>query len=61
MFLDKPLISIDIEDGIKIWTAKRKKPHKLTKFGFANFRTAVVPVYPIHFKKLACVEHILAS
>jgi hypothetical protein len=33
----------------------------LSKLGFADFRTAVVPVFPNHFKKLACVEHMFAS
>lgn len=40
---------------------KCEKPHKLAKFGFVNFRTALVPVFPNHFKRLACFEHMLAS
>ena len=40
---------------------KCKKTHKLTKFGFADFGTAVVPIFSNHFKKLACVEHMFAS
>ena len=38
-----------------------KQAHNLPKLGFADFRTAVVPVFPNHFKKLACVEHMFAS
>ena len=40
---------------------KCKKAHKLTKLNLADFRTAIVPVFPNHFKKLACVEHMFAS
>jgi hypothetical protein len=38
-----------------------EQAHNLSKLGFADFRTAVVPVFPNHFKKLACVEHMFAS
>jgi hypothetical protein len=33
----------------------------LSKLGFADFGTTVIPVFPIHFKKLACVENMFAS
>ena len=38
-----------------------EQAHNLSKLGFADFRTAVVPVFPNHFKNLACVEHMFAS
>jgi hypothetical protein len=31
------------------------------KFGLANVLRALTPVFPIHFKKLACFKHIFAS
>ena len=38
-----------------------KEANKLSKLGFADFGTTVIPVFPIHFKKLACVENMFAS
>jgi hypothetical protein len=32
-----------------------------SEFGFADFPTAVAPVFYNHFKKLACSEHMFAS
>ena len=33
----------------------------LTKLGFTKFRTAEIPIFVIHFKKLACIDYMFAS
>lgn len=40
---------------------KGKQAQELTELGFADFGAAVVPVFPYHFKKLACGRHMFAS
>ena len=40
---------------------KGKQAQQLTELGFADFCATVVPVFPNHFKKLACARHMFAS
>jgi hypothetical protein len=38
-----------------------KQAQKLAKFGLTNLGTPVVPIFPNHLKKLACIGHMFAS
>ena len=35
--------------------------NNLTKLGFTKFRTVEIPIFTIHFKKLACIDYMFAS
>ena len=47
--------------GVSCCQIKGKMAKNLSKFGFADFRTAAIPIFSNHFKKLTYFKNMFAS
>ena len=46
--------------GVSCGQIKGKMANNLSKFGYTDFRTAVIPIFPNHFKKLTYFNNMFA-
>ena len=47
--------------GVSCGQIKGKMENNLSKFGLADYRTAVIPIFSNHFKKLTYIKNMFAS